>query len=304
MGSCTATKVSFPRGRPASSKDRKAQRNLLIKRYRPGTDENEAMIAAELRSRNEAGKATTVGGAVGGLRLAPLERTGVSVPDSAIKGYHSRDTETWSIVTGEVDYPDLLAKQEDDSKRLEAKDREYTELIETYDRIQYSIQRKYVSLSHHPLLLHAPVVAQVLGAAEGDARLGAAWVVVAGGRKQRRSRRRRRRRHDGRRGAARAAAAARGCAARTGGVALLVCCGESGSEGESESAISVVLLCLSDNRQSCRLHSVVAVVSCLPPLSALLSATLAFQLTFFPLLLHSLRCERLEVKRKVVRERQ
>ena len=156
------TQVTFPGQVAQRDKEVKAARGNLIRRFRPGSEENEAMLRLRTQERRDevgllAETAPRSSVLKYGLGTAPPElRAGLTNPpplplatklQPISRPYHPRERDILTIVTGPVDYNKLLDDQEITAKELSAKDKEYTDLIDTYDRIQYRIQRKYVIFS-------------------------------------------------------------------------------------------------------------------------------------------------------------
>eukprot|EP01064_Diplonema_japonicum_P004970 TRINITY_DN13296_c5_g1_i1.p1 TRINITY_DN13296_c5_g1~~TRINITY_DN13296_c5_g1_i1.p1 ORF type:complete len:329 (+),score=61.06 TRINITY_DN13296_c5_g1_i1:23-1009(+) len=80
-------------------------------------------------------------------RLSPLKTHPPVAPNFPNKSaILPREHDRVTVVTGTVDYPKLLEDQRETFEVLKQKDQEYNELIETYDKIQYNIQRKFSML--------------------------------------------------------------------------------------------------------------------------------------------------------------
>ena len=133
----------LPSSMPPRNANKKLDRHNIISRYRPGAPDNEeelhrasrnsGIMSLKMRDRPRTAPARS-------KRSSPSQT--MDIPTS----YYQRGCDPVTIVTGTIDYTAMLDDQAAHQRVVSLKDLEYQQLIDTYDKIQESIQRKFSAL--------------------------------------------------------------------------------------------------------------------------------------------------------------
>lgn len=148
-----------------ASPAKRRERDGLIRRFRPGTAENERLATPQRGERNRA--LASDAGAVSAQSPAnkypqllsprkektgqPSARTAWEMRARSGKGRRAmaqfpRQPERLTLVTGAVDYKSLLQDQTEQRRSLAEHDRKYGEMMIRFDEINYLNQRKLSKL--------------------------------------------------------------------------------------------------------------------------------------------------------------